>query len=105
MKSVSIPRRFRVLDQEGEPGKTCNGGSYDFWRTFTRAEAGNYKVRYRTSADFAYCPKQGRFQDCGRCGMYDRDRQECAAHSETVGAEEVRAIYEQALRDGALMAD
>jgi hypothetical protein len=105
MPRTTVPERFRVLSQAGTPGKTRNGGSYDFWTTFTRAEAGDYEVRYRTSADFEYCSVCGAFQSCSACGCYDCDVQQCALPPIFISTEEAAALYAHAVSHGVLMAD
>ena len=96
---------FSVLDQAGEPGKTYDGGSYDFWRTYTRTGAGEYAVEYRTSAGFAYCRVRGQFQGCERCSDWCSEEQECYATHEVVSAEEAVAIYGEAKSAGTLTSD
>jgi hypothetical protein len=101
----AMPGVFSVLDHAGESGKTYDGGSYDFWRVYTRTGDGDYAVEYRTSAGFAYCRVCGQFQECERCADYYPEDQECYADREVVSAEEAAAIYANAKSAGTIMSE
>lgn len=96
---------FKALDQTGEPGRSTDGGSYDFWRVYTRTGDGGYAVEYRTSADFAYCRVRGQFAECEQCADYDSEDQECYADHEVVSAEEAVAIYAAARSANTLVSE
>lgn len=95
--------RFRVLDQEGTPGKECNGGDYYMWRTFTRIGT-EFEVRYCTSADFEFCCVRGTFESCEKCNSFDR-AWGCEECLERISADEAARIYEDAQANGRLMSD
>lgn len=46
-----------------DPNKCNNGGSYGFWKTYTRLTSEIFEISYGTTADFDYCPVCGCFAD------------------------------------------
>jgi hypothetical protein len=51
--------------------RSCNGGCYGFWTTYTLKKSGRWEISYGTTADFDYCPACGDFGDhLGEDGKY-----------------------------------
>lgn len=57
-------KRVTFNDYSDYQDTTCHtGGNYGFWTDYDRIENGLWKVSYRTTAEFSYCPCCGTFED------------------------------------------
>lgn len=66
MKKTNLEgiQRVRFCDYtEYQSEKSNNGGCYGFWTDYNRLENGKWEVSYGTTADFAYCPVCGNFDE------------------------------------------
>jgi hypothetical protein len=51
--------------------RSCNGGEYGFTNEYYRIDGNNFECHYFTTADFDFCEKMGKFQECHTCSRID----------------------------------
>jgi hypothetical protein len=60
---------YRIVEREPEnPALSSDGGDYWFGRTVATFKGRPFAVRHWTSAEFPFCPHEGRFGGCDHGG-------------------------------------
>lgn len=77
VENAKVVKVFDYSDYESE--RSCNGGCYGFWTTFTR-RGNKFEVTYGTTSDFEFC------RYCGHFGRCDCDSPEIVTLDEVVEA-------------------
>jgi len=80
--------KVKIRDyRDYDPNLCNNGGMYGFTETYYRKDDDTFEIHYFTTADFDYCEKTGRFQECHTCSGRDYETGECAEKFDIVSEE------------------
>ncbi len=82
--------KVKVRDyRDYDPNLCNNGGKYGFTDTYYRKDNNTFEIHYFTTAEFDYCEKTGRFQECHTCPSINYITKECDEEFNVISEEEL----------------